>query len=704
MSAKYPSSIATDADLKVAKDRIQTTLRWSIGASDTVFPVADATNIVANMLLTIDAEIVSVTSVTGNDLTVVRGFDNTAVVAHSTGCTISAYITAWHHNQMTAEVKAIEQALGPNLSNVASVPAFVLSTGYDFPPQSPGGSLTGGIQNVITLAPVPLGVNGTDTNHYLYISGGVGAAEAVLITGGTAVGGTASGTLIFTPANGHSGAWTIRSASAGIKEAMCSVSGPVSVLTPVGRQAIYKRIVIDKDSVRWWGAGTGGVNADGGDPPSGSLGGAVLDWRGPPYEDVIRIEPVANDVRKDIDIRFFNIDGIGSGSMCGEGIWAKAITGCRIEDVHMWAPAPATNSGALYLSSGDGGAGTNKNVNTNVFRNITIRTWGAALRPDAVPLGACIYFDRGTNLASDVSQNIFENIYMYYAGTAGIYGYAYDSNRFVNIYGADLLGGSIPTFYVPAAAPIHGGSIFYSFTGIYKSDATGVGLDTIFFNGDNPVGGGDINLTDGDSTQVFSKGNIIGSEQTLFRGPNSLLRQVFGGPTTFSEPIKGGPLRLALLTPSAAIANTAAETAFNKVYTIPANTLWAGGSVVRVRAAGRYSTTGTPNLTLKIRLGGNIISGVLSLTANNASSYGWSAEADAIVLTSGAGGTARGGFAVTNVLGVASYGPVYSVSFALNTTIARDVDITAQWGAADPANTITLETMTVEILHSAAVL
>lgn len=84
--------------------------------------------------------------------------------------------------------------------------------------QTPGGSLTAGITNTVTLAPVPVGINGTNTNHYLYISGGTGTAEAVLITGGTAVSGAASGTITFVPANAHSGAWTVAGASGGVQE------------------------------------------------------------------------------------------------------------------------------------------------------------------------------------------------------------------------------------------------------------------------------------------------------------------------------------------------------------------------------------------------------------------------------------------------------------------------------------------------------
>lgn len=94
-----------------------------------------------------------------------------------------------------------------------------MATTYNFTAQHPGGTLTAAVPATITLSPVPLGVNGSDAQHWLYITGGTGTAEAVLITGGTAVAGGVTGTITFTPANNHSGAWTIVSATGGGAEA-----------------------------------------------------------------------------------------------------------------------------------------------------------------------------------------------------------------------------------------------------------------------------------------------------------------------------------------------------------------------------------------------------------------------------------------------------------------------------------------------------
>lgn len=114
---------------------------------------------------------------------------------------------------------------------------------YNFPPQTPGGSLVTG-ENTIILRPVPAGVNGRDANHYLYISGGTGAAEAVLITGGTGTSGQTSGEIKVKCANAHSGAWTISSASAGFKEADIAAGAPSTLFVPDGAYTWYAPLVL----------------------------------------------------------------------------------------------------------------------------------------------------------------------------------------------------------------------------------------------------------------------------------------------------------------------------------------------------------------------------------------------------------------------------------------------------------------------------
>lgn len=123
--------------------------------------------------------------------------------------------------------------------------------------QTPGGTLTAGVAATIPLAPVPIGF--ATSNYYLYVQGGTGAPEAVLVTGGTGVSGAATGTATFTPANNHSGLFTVTSATAGIQEALnANVSGTIIKLPPLS--TIFAPIFVGSDDSQISGASTGFVS------------------------------------------------------------------------------------------------------------------------------------------------------------------------------------------------------------------------------------------------------------------------------------------------------------------------------------------------------------------------------------------------------------------------------------------------------------
>lgn len=126
----YPGAVATNNNLMTAANRISTTLQTTMPANTAIMQVASATGIVPNMLLSIGTEIVVTCSVVGNTIQIGksscpnidgRGFDGTVTQVHPLGQTVNAYIDAWHHNSLAAEIKAIETTLGPNLSNVPGV-------------------------------------------------------------------------------------------------------------------------------------------------------------------------------------------------------------------------------------------------------------------------------------------------------------------------------------------------------------------------------------------------------------------------------------------------------------------------------------------------------------------------------------------------------------------------------------------------------
>jgi hypothetical protein len=109
------------------------------------------------------------------------------------------------------------------------------------------GTLTSSGSKTITLTPCPKGLAGSDSVHYVYISGGSGTAEAALITGGSCTGGSTSGTIIVTTANTHSGAWTVRSATDGIDEALriaTPIWGRVLLIPRTGGYAIRAGVLV----------------------------------------------------------------------------------------------------------------------------------------------------------------------------------------------------------------------------------------------------------------------------------------------------------------------------------------------------------------------------------------------------------------------------------------------------------------------------
>lgn len=118
-TAVFPGAIATDANLKVGINGFSTLLTVSANISQTTMTISSCSGLGANMLITIDSEILPVTGCSGTVLVVgSRGFDGTNAAAHAAGTTIYAFVDAWHHNALRVEIEAIEAALGVSLANV----------------------------------------------------------------------------------------------------------------------------------------------------------------------------------------------------------------------------------------------------------------------------------------------------------------------------------------------------------------------------------------------------------------------------------------------------------------------------------------------------------------------------------------------------------------------------------------------------------
>jgi hypothetical protein len=108
----------------------------------------------------------------------------------------------------------------------------------------------------ITLTPCPHGVAASDTKIWLRISGGVGTAETVQLTGvGTCTSNADTGTVQVVTANTHTGAWSVGSAT--FREAV-NVASRGDVLVG-GAIALFASTVVDKSVTIACGSAFGDV-------------------------------------------------------------------------------------------------------------------------------------------------------------------------------------------------------------------------------------------------------------------------------------------------------------------------------------------------------------------------------------------------------------------------------------------------------------
>lgn len=195
----------------------------------------------------------------------------------------------------------------------------------------------------------------------------------------------------------------------------------------------------------------------------------------------------------------------------------------------------------------------------------------------------------------------------------------------------------------------------------------------------------------------YTNSLTVSSIDNSFGEVESAIADILGVPvdTTINSPISGHT-RYAQVNDSAAVANTVTQTAFNKTFTIPGNSL-AVGDLIKIRAFGKYSAVSNPGLSLRIRIGGTVMYGMTPSGIPNGTDIPWFIEAMGVVRAIGAGGTVAvtiwGGAIYTTGAGVPTI-----LSLSVDTTGGRVVDLTAEWSVASPSNTVTMQGLIVEIL------
>lgn len=152
---------------------------------------------------------------------------------------------------------------------------------------------------------------------------------------------------------------------------------------------------------------------------------------------------------------------------------------------------------------------------------------------------------------------------------------------------------------------------------------------------------------------------------------------------------------------SAVIANTTAETAFDKSLALLEAAL-AVGTRIRVRASGTVLGVGLGghNLVMRVRLGGvsnYVLAAIPELTP--AGGDDWSLDYSGHVLATGADNARdiRGDLHGNAGPGMSSRDGMRATAVGVDTTQALAVQVTAQWSAADPANQVQLSSIEIDV-------
>lgn len=155
-----------------------------------------------------------------------------------------------------------------------------------------------------------------------------------------------------------------------------------------------------------------------------------------------------------------------------------------------------------------------------------------------------------------------------------------------------------------------------------------------------------------------------------------------------------------IATASATVANTGSETSIigtgSGSLTLAAAYLTAG-KTIRVTAFGFISNTGTPTLNIKFKLGSTIICATGAVTTTSGLTTALlSVDLLLTCRTTGATGTVI----ASGVMGIGAVNaglyPVSGAVVTVDTTGTLAVGLTATWGAADPANTLSVVNVVVE--------
>jgi len=150
-------------------------------------------------------------------------------------------------------------------------------------------------------------------------------------------------------------------------------------------------------------------------------------------------------------------------------------------------------------------------------------------------------------------------------------------------------------------------------------------------------------------------------------------------------------------------ANTVSETTITSTgvgtLTLPTDFLLAG-KTIKITGHGIHSASGSPSITIKVKLGSTVVLTTGSVATGNTTNEEWEIAALITCRTAGSSGTvfAQGCY-IENASTPRSFGMANTSATTINTTTSQALTITAQWTAANVANTISLTNLVVEVLN-----
>lgn len=139
---------------------------------------------------------------------------------------------------------------------------------------------------------------------------------------------------------------------------------------------------------------------------------------------------------------------------------------------------------------------------------------------------------------------------------------------------------------------------------------------------------------------------------------------------------------------------------------LPANLLDVG-QVIRLRAFGTFSNTGTPTLLLGFYYGGvagtALAASSAFTTTTGATNWPWTMIYEGRVRSTGTSGTIMGSGILNPATSLTVYAeaPIPATALAnvtIDTTTAKTLTVGAQWGAASASNTLTCHHFSAELI------